>query len=77
MYGTFAVVIGLLGWIYLGAQIALYGAVTNVVVSNRLWPRSLRGELTQADRQALRRSAEQEERTPSEAVDVSFGDRAT
>ena len=72
VYGTFAVVIGLLGWIYLGAQLMLLGAVTNVVVSNRLWPRSMRGELTSADRLALRRSAEQEERRPDEDVDVSF-----
>jgi YihY family inner membrane protein len=76
VYGTFAVVIGLLGWIYLGAQIALVGAVTNVVLAHRLWPRSLRGELTQADRAALRRSAEQEERVPPETIDVTFGDRS-
>lgn len=76
VYGTFAVVIGLLGWIYLGAQIALVGAVTNVVLAHRLWPRSLRGDLTAADRVALRRSAEQEERVPPESVDVTFGDRS-
>ena len=75
VYGTFAIVIGLLGWIYLGAQLALLGAVTNVVLSGRLWPRSLRGELTPADRRALRRSAEQEERTPTESVDVAFEDQ--
>jgi uncharacterized BrkB/YihY/UPF0761 family membrane protein len=77
IYGTFAVVIGLLGWIYLGAQLALLGAVANVVVSNRLWPRSLRGELTSADRLALRRSARQEERRRDEDVDVSFEERPT
>ena len=75
IYGTFAVVIGLLGWIYVGAQLALLGAVANVVVSNRLWPRSLRGELTSADRLALRRSAGQEERRSDEDVDVSFEER--
>jgi uncharacterized BrkB/YihY/UPF0761 family membrane protein len=74
VYGTFAVVIGLLGWIYLGAQVALLGAVTNVDHAKRLWPRSLRGELTPADREALRRTAEQEERVPPERVDVTFGD---
>jgi hypothetical protein len=41
-------------------------------VSSRLWPRSLRGELTSADRLALRRSAGQEERRRDEDVDVSF-----
>ena len=72
MYGTFAVVIGLLAWIYLGAQLALLGAVLNPVLSHHLWPRSLEGELTSADRLALRRSALQEERTEEESVDVTF-----
>jgi YihY family inner membrane protein len=72
VYGTFALVIGLLGWLYLGAQLSLFGAVADVVIENRLWPRSLRGELTDADRRALRRSADQEERRQDEAVDVSF-----
>ena len=72
VYGTFAIVIGLLGWIYLGAQLALLGAVLNVVLDDHLWPRSLQGELTGADRRALRRSAEQEERRPEELVDVTF-----
>lgn len=75
VYGTFAIVIGLLGWIYLGAQLALFGAVMNVVVADRLWPRSLRGDLTDADRLALRRSAGQEERAVEESVDVSFQDQ--
>ena len=75
VYGTFAVVIGLLGWIYLGAQITLLGAELNVVRAGRLWPRSLQGsDLTDADRRALRRSAMQEERTPDEHVSVRFDD---
>jgi membrane protein len=75
IYGTFAVVIGLLGWIYVGAQLALFAAVANVVIANHLWPRSLRGELTPADRHALRRSAGQEERRQEESVDVTFENR--
>jgi len=75
MYGTFAVVIGLLGWIYLAAQTALLGAVLNPVLADRLWPRSLEGEPTSADRRALRRSALQEERRPEESVEVTFGAR--
>jgi hypothetical protein len=74
VYGTFALVIGLLAWIYLGAQLTLYGAEVNAVQQHRLWPRSLRGELTEADRRALRRSAGQEERKEEEIVDVTFGD---
>jgi YihY family inner membrane protein len=41
VYGTFAVVIGLLSWIYLGAMLTLYGAELNVVARRRLWPRGL------------------------------------
>ena len=77
VYGTFALVIGLLGWIYLGAQITLLGAELNVVLAERLWPRSLQGsDLTDADRRALRRSARQEERLHEETVSVAFEDDA-
>ena len=72
VYGSFALVIGLLAWIYLGAQLMLVGAELNVVLKLRLWPRSLQGELTRADRLALRRSAGQEERTDEEVVSVRF-----
>jgi YihY family inner membrane protein len=40
-YGTFAVVIGLLSWLYLQAQITLLAAELNVVLVEGLWPRSL------------------------------------
>jgi membrane protein len=43
IYGAFAVVIGLLAWIFLGAQLTLYAAEVNVVRKYRLWPRSLTG----------------------------------
>ncbi len=72
VYGTFALVVGLLAWIYLGAQLMLYGAEMNTVKVHRLWPRSLQGELTKADRRALRRLAGQEERKDDEIVDVTF-----
>jgi YihY family inner membrane protein len=73
VYGTFALVIGLLAWIYLGAQLMLLGAEVNVVRAHRLWPRSLQPPLTEADERALRRSASQEERIDHEVVDVRFG----
>jgi YihY family inner membrane protein len=62
-YGTFAVVIGLLSWLYLQAQVALYAAEVNVVRARRLWPRGLTQEnLTDADRRALEAHAEVEKR---------------
>ena len=42
-YAQFALVIALLVWLHLGAQLTLYAAEINVVVSRRLWPRSLFG----------------------------------
>jgi membrane protein len=43
VYGTFALVIGLLAWIHLGAMAVVLGAEVNVVRERRLWPRSLFG----------------------------------
>lgn len=40
-YGTFALVIGLLSWIYLTVQVTLLAAEVNVVATKRLWPRDL------------------------------------
>jgi YihY family inner membrane protein len=72
-YGTFAVVIGLLSWLYLGAQITLYAAEINVVEAKRLWPRSFFGqEPTPGDEQALAQRAESEKRLPGQVVDVRF-----
>jgi len=48
-YGVFGVVLGLLAWFYLEAQIALYVVELNVVRVHRLWPRSLNPPLTDAD----------------------------
>jgi YihY family inner membrane protein len=72
-YGTFATVIGLLAWIYLGAQITLFAAEINVVRKRRLWPRSIvQPPLTEADAQALTDYAKQEQRRPEEEVDVNI-----
>jgi inner membrane protein YhjD len=41
LYGTFALVLGLLFWIYLGAQILLLAAFAGAVHAKKLWPISL------------------------------------
>jgi YihY family inner membrane protein len=70
-YGTFAIVIGLLAWIYLGAQMTLFAAEMNVVRKRRLWPRAIaQPPLTDADERALRSYAEQEARRPEEDISV-------
>lgn len=72
-YGTFAFVIALLVWLHLGAQISLYAAEINVVLSRKLWPRSLFGAPTEpADQEALTALAKVEERSDEEQVEVEF-----
>jgi YihY family inner membrane protein len=73
IYGVFAVVIVLLSWLYLSAQLLLYAAELNVVLARRLWPRSLlQPPLTEPDRQVLTALAETEERRPEQTIEVSF-----
>jgi YihY family inner membrane protein len=77
-YGTFAIVIGLLAWIYLGAQMTLFAAEVNVVRKRRLWPRAIvQPPLTDADERALKSYAEQEERRPEEDVNVWINETTT
>jgi YihY family inner membrane protein len=77
-YGTFATVIGLMAWLYLGAQMTFFAAEINVVRRRRLWPRAIvQPPLTDADRRALTYYAKQEERRPEEKVDVLVEDRAS
>ena len=77
-YGTFAIVIGLLAWIYLGAQMTLFAAEVNVVRKRRLWPRAIvQPPLTEADERALRSYAKQEERRPEEDVSVRIDETTT
>lgn len=76
-YGTFAVVIGLLTWLYILGQVSLAAAEVNVVADRRLWPRSLQGDdLTEADERALRAHAEVEERVDDEEVTADLGQPA-
>ena len=71
--GFFALVLGLLAWLYLGGQITLIAAEINVVRARRLWPRSFFSDpLLDADRRALTSSAEVEERIHEENVEVDF-----
>ena len=73
VYGVFAVVIVLLSWLYLSAQLLLYAAEINVVLARRLWPRSLLAPpLTEPDKRVLIALAETEERRAGQTVEVRF-----
>ncbi len=41
LYGTFGIVLGLLSWLFLQAEVTLYAAEADVVLARRLWPRSI------------------------------------
>ncbi len=71
-YGAFALVIGLLSWFLLLAQLLLLSAEVNVVLRRRLWPRALTGDLGEPDRRALRLAAEAARRDESEEIAVRF-----
>jgi membrane protein len=71
-YGVFAAVIGLLSWLWLAAQLSLVAGEVNVVLAQRLWPRSLFGGLEAADERAMRTSAEAEQRDRRQHIVVSF-----
>jgi membrane protein len=73
-YGTFATVIGLLTWIFLGARIVVYSAELNSVLAGHLWPRGIFDPMEPADRRALRRLARIEERSDAQHVSVTFDD---
>jgi YihY family inner membrane protein len=78
-YGFFAIVIGLLLWIFLQVRVVLYAAEVNVVRAQHLWPRSIAPPpLTDGDKRAYAAYAETEERRPDERVQVDIdGKRET
>jgi YihY family inner membrane protein len=41
LYGIFGVVLGLVAWLFLQAEVTLYAAEADVVLARRLWPRSI------------------------------------
>lgn len=74
-YGTFAVVIGLLSWIFLIAQVLMVGAEINTVRAGRLWPRSLFGPpATAGDRRSHAAQASSQRMDETMQVDVAFTD---
>ena len=77
-YGVFAVVLGLLAWIYLAALGVVVAIEVNVVHARQLHPRALLTpftddvDLTRADQQAYTDAATAQRHKGFESVDVSF-----
>ena len=75
VYGAFATVLVLLGWISLSVEITVYAAELNVVLARRLWPRSIvQPPLTEADRAVLAVQALQNQRRDDQRIHVSYDD---
>jgi membrane protein len=78
MNQTFALVLGLIGILWLTAVIGMLGIEVNVVLERRLWPRALltpftdRVELTDADRRAYAGYARAQRHKGFETVEVTF-----
>jgi inner membrane protein YhjD len=73
VYGFFGIVLGLLWFIFMTAQITLYAAEVNVVKYRGLWPRGLvQPPTTEADREAMAALAKKEQRIPDQDVEVGF-----
>jgi uncharacterized BrkB/YihY/UPF0761 family membrane protein len=73
-YGTFALVIGLLSFIYLAVHITLLAAESNVVATRKLWPRSISigrdQPATAADEAALAQRSKLEKRRQDQQINV-------
>jgi membrane protein len=78
LYGLFAVVLATLAWLYLQSVILMLSAEINVVVHQRLWPRSLLTPftdnvvLTEADRRAYQQYADVQKFKGFESVTTEF-----
>jgi membrane protein len=79
-YGLFAIVLGLLAWVYLGAVTVVMCAEFNAVRARQMWPRSLLApftdnvDLTPGDQRAYTSYAQTEGHKTFETIDVSFGE---
>ncbi len=78
--GIFAVVLGLMAFIFLASCAVVLGLEVNVVVARRLFPRALltpftdRVHLTDADRRAYEFYAKAQRHKGFQSIDVHFGD---
>ena len=76
LYGLFGLVLGLIAWIFLGAEITLYSAEINAVLHHRLWPRGMvQPPLTDADQRSLAFQVTQNQRRPEQEVITRFRGR--
>jgi membrane protein len=67
---TFGLVLGLLAFLYLQAELTLYAVEASVVKARRLWPRGMfPPPLTEADRRAFELYAKVQQRRPEQEIE--------
>lgn len=71
-YGTFAVVLGLLVWLHVGATLFVLAAELNVVRCRQLWPRGLFGAERPEDQRVFGALTEAQARDESQRITVEF-----
>ena len=77
VYGTFALVIALMSFLFLAAQLTLLAVEVDVVRRYRLWPRTItQPPLSDGDRRTFLRLAAMEERRPEIFVNAGFTSEA-
>ncbi|MCB1002929.1 MAG: YihY/virulence factor BrkB family protein [Acidimicrobiales bacterium] len=75
LYGTFAIVLGLVVWLNLNARVLLLAAEIDVVRHRKLWPRSISPrQLTEADHRAVEAVVAREALLDGQRIQVDFGD---
>ena len=76
LYGAFGLFLGLIAWIFLGAEITVYAAEINTVLHRRLWPRGMvQPPLTLADQKSMALQATENQRRPEQIVATRFTSR--
>jgi membrane protein len=77
LYGVFGLVLGLIAWLYLQAQLTLYAVEAAVVKSRHLWPRTLfPPPLHEPDRRAYQLYAQAQQRFANESIEVRITEPA-
>jgi YihY family inner membrane protein len=75
LYGSFAIVLGLLFWLYLVARVAAYAIEIDVVLTKKLWPRSISGRLTEADKKVLASLVDTEKRDRNQNIRTTIAEK--
>jgi len=75
LYGTFGIVLGLLAWLYLEAEVTLYAAEVDVVLARHLWPSSIMPAEPAEPAESAETAEPAEPAEPAEIVEAGAGQK--